>query len=92
MKMTEEEKQSWKEAIKKNAGPKGLSDKDKHIWFLLDHAEIFNTGRFKENILKNEFDNMTEEKKAVYKNALGIDFATMKQIVDIFHALNITII
>ena len=78
-----EEEQKKKEAIDK---------KRQHLLFLLNHAERFNTYRFKTDILKNEFDSMSDARKNAYKDAFGIDMTTMKQIVDLLHEKHVTIL
>ena len=78
-----EEEQKKKDAIDK---------KRQHLLFLLNHAERFNTYRFKTDILKNEFDSMSDARKNAYKDAFGIDMTTMKQIVDLLHEKHVTIL
>ena len=78
-----EEEQKKKDAIDK---------KRQHLLFLLNHAERFNTYRFKTDILKNEFDCMSDARKNAYKDAFGIDMTTMKQIVDLLHEKHVTIL
>ena len=69
-----------------------IDKKRQHLLFLLNHAERFNTYRFKTDILKNEFDCMSDARKNAYKDAFGIDMTTMKQIVDLLHEKHVTIL
>ena len=92
MKMTEEWKQIWRDMIKNDKICKMSKAKAEHFLLLLDHPEIFNSGKFKDNILKNEFDNMSEEMKNKYKKVMGIDIDTMKGIVDLLYKYDMVII
>lgn len=66
--------------------------KRQHLLFLLNYPERFNTYRFNKDILKNEFDDMSTERKAAYREAFGFDMTTMKQIVDLLHERNVVIL
>lgn len=91
MKMTEEEKQIYRDMIKNGKGRRMTKAAADHFLLLLDHPEMFNSGKFKENILKNEFDSMSEEAKNKFKKVAGIDIDTMKSIVDTFYDRGIII-
>ena len=66
--------------------------KRQHLLFLLNYPERFNTYRFKKDILKKEFDDMSTERKTAYREEFGIDMETMKQIVDLLHERNVVIL
>lgn len=71
-----------------------LSDdrKIQHLYFLLLYPNRFNTYRFKDNILVNEFKDMSETRKLAYTEAFGINMETMSDIVKLLDEYNITII
>lgn len=96
MKMTEEETKDIKKAftnlVKKSKGNKCLSNLYENILFLFSHPLYFDTDRFDTDILKKEFDDMSDERKEAYREAFGIDIDTIKHIVDMFHKNNIEII
>ena len=96
MKMTEEEIKDIKKAltnlVKKSKGNNCLSNLYKNILFLFEYPECFDTYRFDTDILKKEFDDMSDERKEAYRDAFGIDIDTIKHIVDMFHENNIEII
>jgi hypothetical protein len=72
---------------------KCIEDKKKqHLYFLLKYPDRFNTYRFKNNILVNEFKNMSEARKLAYTEAFGIDMETMSQLVNMLYENNVIII
>lgn len=55
-----------------------------HLAYLLNHKELFNSYKYKDNILENEFrNNMPVERQRALEEHLGIDMHVMMQIVDI---------
>lgn len=71
-KMTDEQKAEKKER----------DQKLQHLAFLFNHPTCFDSGRFDNEIIFNEFKNMSETRKENYEQKLGIDMNTMTDIVN----------
>ena len=55
-----------------------------HLAYLLNHKDEFNSGKYEENILENEFKyNMSAARKQAIEECFGIDMKTMTQIANL---------
>lgn len=70
-----------------NQDDDGINEEDQRIqylFFLINHKELFNSGKYENDILRNEFrNNMTDTRKKACERYYGIDMETLTQIVDI---------
>ena len=62
-----------------------VTDKIFHKNFLINHIDFFDTRRFSEDILYNEFCAMTNEDIKMFEETFHMDMETMKDIVEVFH-------
>ena len=52
---------------------------------MINHIDFFDTRRFSEDILYNEFCAMTNEDIKMFEETFHMDMETMKDIVEVFH-------
>lgn len=69
-----------------------IDEKKKHLDFLIQNFQVFNSGKYKSDILKNEFeDNMTKNNKSAYEDAFGIDMNTICDIAKVLIKNNVNL-
>ena len=73
-----------KALTKKSTKELAQDQRIQHLAYLLNHKDEFNSGKYENNILENEFKhNMSSPRKTAIENTFGIDMKVMTQIANL---------